>query len=108
VKLFYLNWKIFVSPGLATVRVFDFCLLDSTALEVLDTCIHAICMFVIVSYSNDRCVLAGSVTVDNVLCVLLSTGMFVGGIIGFSLDNIIPGLISSLTLFFGNSIYWMH
>ena len=36
----------------------------------------------------------GCDTVDNVLCVLLSTSMFVGGLIGFTLDNIIPGLIT--------------
>lgn len=53
-------------------------------------------MFIIVSYCNKEHVLTGSDTVNNVLCVLLRTGMFVGGIVGFSLDNIIPGLISSL------------
>jgi len=36
----------------------------------------------------------GCDTVDNVLCVLLTTSMLVGGLIGFILDNIIPGWIS--------------
>jgi len=33
----------------------------------------------------------GSTVSDNVIYVLLSTGMFVGGVIGFILDNTIPG-----------------
>ncbi|WAR17440.1 S23A2-like protein [Mya arenaria] len=33
----------------------------------------------------------GSETVDQLLTVLLSTGMFVGGVLGFVLDNLVPG-----------------
>lgn len=34
----------------------------------------------------------GNQTVDSVCTVLLSTGMFVGGLIGFILDNTIQGM----------------
>jgi len=34
---------------------------------------------------------AGNVELDQVLFVLLSTAMFVGGVIGFLLDNTVPG-----------------
>jgi len=34
---------------------------------------------------------AGNETVDSVCVVLLSTSMFVGGFIGFVMDNVIPG-----------------
>jgi len=34
----------------------------------------------------------GNETVDSVCIVLLSTSMFVGGIMGFVMDNVIPGL----------------
>jgi solute carrier family 23 (nucleobase transporter), member 1 len=33
----------------------------------------------------------GSEFVDNLLTVLLSTSMFVGGLLGFVLDNTVPG-----------------
>ena len=33
----------------------------------------------------------GVETLDNIFTVLLSTGMFVGGVLGFFLDNTIPG-----------------
>jgi nucleobase transporter 1/2 len=36
-------------------------------------------------------VLTGSVVVDNICQVLLSTNMFVGGVTGFILDNTVPG-----------------
>ena len=38
------------------------------------------------------CVFAGHETVDAVCIVLLSTSMFVGGIVGFVMDNVIPGM----------------
>ena len=36
----------------------------------------------------------GNAEFDNVLTVLLSTAMFVGGFTGFILDNIIPGKVT--------------
>lgn len=36
---------------------------------------------------------AGSPALDQILTVLLSTSMFVGGLAGFVLDNTIPGII---------------
>lgn len=41
--------------------------------------------------ANPSAIKTGSQTVDNVFTVLLSTGMFVGGFIGFILDNTIKG-----------------
>ena len=38
------------------------------------------------------CVFTGHETVDAVCIVLLSTSMFVGGIVGFVMDNVIPGM----------------
>ena len=35
--------------------------------------------------------IAGNEELDRVITVLLSTAMFVGGIIGFILDNTVPG-----------------
>merc|ERR1719414_988117 len=40
---------------------------------------------------NKTAIQTGSNIADNVLYVLLSTGMFVGGVLGFILDNTIPG-----------------
>ena len=37
------------------------------------------------------CCFPGSEVVDQILTVLLSTSMFVGGLVGFVLDNTIPG-----------------
>lgn len=37
------------------------------------------------------CLLPGVVQLDQVIQVLLTTGMFVGGFLGFVLDNTIPG-----------------
>ena len=34
---------------------------------------------------------AGSVVADQIITVLLSTNMFVGGMIAFLLDNTVPG-----------------
>ena len=34
----------------------------------------------------------GNETVDSICYVLLSTSMFVGGVMGFVMDNVIPGL----------------
>lgn len=34
---------------------------------------------------------SGNETLNQVITVLLSTGMFVGGVIGFFFDNTIPG-----------------
>ena len=39
------------------------------------------------------CTTQGNETVDQILTVLLSTSMFVGGFIGFLLDNTIPGML---------------
>ena len=36
-------------------------------------------------------IFSGDDVVDNIFTVLLSTGMFLGGVIGFILDNTIPG-----------------
>ena len=36
--------------------------------------------------------ISGSEIVDQILTVLLSTSMFVGGLVGFILDNTIPGM----------------
>jgi len=36
---------------------------------------------------------AGNETVDSICIVLLSTPMFVGGVLGFVMDNVIPGMI---------------
>ena len=36
-------------------------------------------------------IFSGNEEVDRVLTVLLSTAMFVGGFIGFVLDNTVPG-----------------
>ena len=42
--------------------------------------------------------LAGNYTLDSILTVLLTTGMFVGGVTGFILDNTIAGVcVCSLT-----------
>lgn len=38
--------------------------------------------------------LLGIIQLDQVIQVLLTTGMFVGGLLGFFLDNTIPGKIS--------------
>lgn len=37
--------------------------------------------------------LLGIIQLDQVIQVLLTTGMFVGGLLGFILDNTIPGRI---------------
>ena len=39
----------------------------------------------------NRLISPGSDEADQVLRVLLETGMFIGGILGFLLDNTIPG-----------------
>jgi nucleobase transporter 1/2 len=36
--------------------------------------------------------LSGDPDLDQVLTVLLSTAMFVGGVLGFTLDNTVPGM----------------
>ena len=36
--------------------------------------------------------LSGDPDLDQVLTVLLSTAMFVGGVLGFILDNTVPGM----------------
>ncbi|CAG7826767.1 unnamed protein product [Allacma fusca] len=41
--------------------------------------------------SNQGVIKTGSDGVDNLLQILLSTGMFVGGFLGFVLDNTVPG-----------------
>jgi len=38
------------------------------------------------------CFAAGSELADQIFTVLLSTSMFVGGVVGFILDNTVPGL----------------
>ncbi|KAH3861942.1 solute carrier family 23 member 1-like isoform X2 [Dreissena polymorpha] len=43
--------------------------------------------------SNPGCINTGNGEVDRVLTVLLSTAMFVGGFLGFVLDNTVPGTI---------------
>ena len=51
------------------------------------------------------CAVAGNETVDNVCIVLLSTSMFVGGILGFVLDNVIPGMHSVVSFL---QTRWLH
>lgn len=41
---------------------------------------------------NYNFIFAGNSELDQVLTVLLSTAMFVGGMLGFILDNTVPGL----------------
>ncbi|KAK2139278.1 hypothetical protein LSH36_1893g00002 [Paralvinella palmiformis] len=41
--------------------------------------------------SHHNTIHTGVPEIDQILTVLLSTGMFVGGVVGFTLDNIIPG-----------------
>jgi len=36
---------------------------------------------------------SGNETVDSICIVLLSTPMFVGGVLGFVMDNVIPGMM---------------
>lgn len=43
---------------------------------------------------------SGVVELDQVLQVLLTTSMFVGGFLGFILDNTIPGIFSNVILLF--------
>ena len=38
------------------------------------------------------CEISGVVVIDQILSVLLTSSMFVGGFLGFLLDNIFPGL----------------
>lgn len=40
----------------------------------------------------------GNQSVDQILTVLLSTTMFLSGLIGFILDNTVPGMIKKLYL----------
>ena len=40
----------------------------------------------------------GNEDLDQVLIVFLSTGMFVGGVVGCILDNILPGRIQSYSI----------
>ncbi|KAL4240898.1 hypothetical protein ACF0H5_001680 [Mactra antiquata] len=42
---------------------------------------------------NPGCVQTGNEEVDRVLTVLMSTAMFVGGVVGFILDNTVPGTV---------------
>lgn len=41
---------------------------------------------------------SGVIEVDQMLQVLLTTSMFVGGFFGFILDNTIPGILHNLAL----------
>ena len=41
--------------------------------------------------ANPGAIQTGNEVVDNILTVLLSTSMFVAGVLGFTLDNTIPG-----------------
>ena len=41
--------------------------------------------------ANPTTIATGSVAADQIIFVLLTTSMFVAGIIGFLLDNTIPG-----------------
>jgi len=43
--------------------------------------------------------------VNNVLIAYLSSGIFIGGFIGFILDNTIPGIVQ---LYYGVFIFYMH
>ena len=43
------------------------------------------------------CADTGSEVADQIFTVLLSTSMFVGGVVGFVLDNTVPGLIFHCT-----------
>ena len=47
---------------------------------------------------NPGLVLTGSDEVDQILKVLLETSMFVGGFLGFFLDNTIPGIEKELII----------
>ena len=54
----------------------------------LYVCIYFACMYIICIIYNINCV----VVLDQILSVLLTSSMFVGGFIGFLLDNIFPGV----------------
>ena len=41
----------------------------------------------------------GSTIVDDIITVLLSTSMFIGGAVAFFLDNTMPGTIDDVKLF---------
>jgi len=42
--------------------------------------------------NNPTAIRTGSESVDQIITILLSTGMFVAGFIGFTLDNTIAGI----------------
>lgn len=44
---------------------------------------------------NPEAVQTGSLAVDSIIQILLSTGMFVAGMTGFILDNTISGIYNS-------------
>jgi hypothetical protein len=46
--------------------------------------------------ANPDAIQTGSLVIDQLLQVLLGTSMFVGGFLGFILDNTVPGKFSSL------------
>ena len=48
---------------------------------------------------NRNVISTGSPVVDQIITVLLSTSMFTAGVIGFVLDNTVPGI---------SSIYYIH
>ena len=52
---------------------------------------RSIVLYEVHSHPTAWCYFTGNEVVDSVFTVLLSTNMFVGGVIGFVLDNTIPG-----------------
>jgi len=50
---------------------------------------QATLQFACIHFVNVHC--AGFAEVDQTLTMFLSTAMFVGGVLGFLLDNIVPG-----------------
>ena len=60
-------------------------------------------MYIVIQRSNtitvtDLCcyIFTGSTIVDDIITVLLSTSMFIGGAVAFFLDNTMPGMIDDV------------
>ena len=76
------------------IRMLCFDLIKSILFILLRVWILSVCLSVCLS---------GSSIADQIIEVLLSTSMFVGGFVGFVLDNLLPGQIRSSFITFSFS-----
>ena len=63
-------------------------------------CVITLCFTTICNHFKGHILISGNEELDQVVKVMLGTAMFVGGFIGFILDNTVPGNVSYIRSFF--------